>query len=370
MTGCWIEAARRRIGRDGVVVRASIVETRGSTPREAGAAMFVGPDDIEGSIGGGAFEFEVMRQARALIGAGARPWAREVARMTLGPDLGQCCGGFARVLIERFGPGEDDVLARLRGARRIRHPLVGDGPLADAGDAPGGLYESGGTGDGDAVQTGGAGRCWVAARCAAMRAIFVYGAGHVARELVPVLCRLGLDVNWVDISRERFPPDDADTESGATRIVASRPAMIASRAPDGAMHLVLTHDHALDLEICAALLSRGGVARLGLIGSATKAARFRARLGEAGVARGDLARLVCPVGMTGITGKAPMRVALSIASGVAVWQQELDAEQTRAVQTKTGEARTDKAGRVGAGPGARKPGIVKPEVAAQRERAG
>ena len=93
MTGCWIEAARRRIVRDGVVARASIVETRGSTPREAGAAMFVGRDDIEGSIGGGAFEFEVMRQARALIGAGARPWAREVARMTLGPDLGQCCGG-------------------------------------------------------------------------------------------------------------------------------------------------------------------------------------------------------------------------------------------------------------------------------------
>ena len=369
MTGCWIEAARRRIVRDGVVARASIVETRGSTPREAGAAMFVGRDDIEGSIGGGAFEFEVMRQARALIGTGARPWAREVARMTLGPDLGQCCGGFARVLIERFGPGEDDVLARLRGARHIRHPLAGDDPLADAGDAPGGLYESGGAGD------GGAGRFWVAARCAAMRAIFVYGAGHVARELVPVLCRLGLDVNWVDISRERFPPDDADTESAATRIVASRPAMIASRAPDGAMHLVLTHDHALDLEICAALLSRGGVARLGLIGSATKAARFRARLGEAGVARGDLARLVCPVGMTGITGKAPMRVALSIASGVAVWQQELDAKQTRAAQTKTaqtktGEARIGKAGRAGAGPGARKPRGVKPEMAAQGERAG
>ena len=275
------------------------------------------------------------------------------------------------------------MLARLRGARHIRHPLAGDGPLADAGDAPGGLYESGSTGDGDggnagqggADQTGGgqakgAGRFWVAARCAAMRAIFVYGAGHVARELVPVLCRLGLDVNWVDISRERFPPDDADTESAATRIVASRPAMIASRAPDGAMHLVLTHDHALDLEICAALLSRGGVARLGLIGSATKAARFRARLGEAGVVSGDLARLVCPVGMTGITGKAPMRVALSIASGVAVWQQELDAEQTRAAQTKTGEVRAGKAGRAGAGPGARKPGGVKPEVAAQGERAG
>ena len=198
---------------------------------------------------------------------------------------------------------------------------------------------------------------------------------HVARELVPVLCRLGLDVNWVDISRERFPPDDADTESAATRIVASRPAMIASRAPDGAMHLVLTHDHALDLEICAALLSRGGVARLGLIGSATKAARFRARLGEAGVARGDLARLVCPVGMTGITGKAPMRVALSIASGVAVWQQELEAEQTRAAQTKTaqtntGESHTGKVGRTGAGPGPRKPGGVKPEVAAQGGRAG
>ncbi|CAI8227638.1 MAG: Uncharacterised protein [SAR116 cluster bacterium] len=90
------------------------------------------------------------------------------------------------------------------------------------------------------------------------------------------------------------------------------------------MHLVITHNHALDEAICLAILKGDGFTRLGLIGSATKAARFRSRLAKAGVTPAALDRLVCPVGVPEITGKHPARVALSIAAALAIWQQELD----------------------------------------------
>ena len=304
----WIEAARERIARDGAVVRASLTDVRGSAPREAGAMMLITADDIWQTIGGGTLEFTVMARAREMLAdsvAGA--WQRVVMRAALGPDMGQCCGGQVRVLLERFGPAEDGVLAALAGCRALVHPLQGTDPLADAGDAATGLDRG--------VKS------FVAPVTLPGRPVFLYGAGHIGRALAPHLLALQLDLHWVDIESGRFP---ADMPAGARRLIAADPTVIAAHAPDHAIHLVITHNHTLDEAICHRVLSGDGFARLGLIGSATKAARFRSRLGKAGIDAPALDRLVCPVGLASITGKHPARVALSIAAGVAIWQQELD----------------------------------------------
>ena len=78
-------------------------------------------------------------------------------------------------------------------------------------------------------------------------------------------------VTWVDTSAGRFPeriPAHAKAE------VAPDPAAFAGGAAADAFHLVLTYSHALDLAICHSLLRRGDFRFLGLIGSATKRARF------------------------------------------------------------------------------------------------
>jgi len=303
----WIEVARERIAREGAVVRASLVGVKGSAPREAGATMLITRDGIWQTIGGGSLEFEVMRRARRMLGEAAGAWPRQVMRAALGPDMGQCCGGQVRVLLEYFGPDQDETLAGLAGCRALLHPLDGDQPLSDAGDAPTG--------------TDRASRGFVAPVAVPGRPVFVYGAGHIGRALAPHLVALQLDLHWVDVAAERFPPDIPD---GARRVVASDPTLIAAHAPADSLHLVITHNHDLDQAICHRILSGGGFARLGLIGSATKAARFRSRLSKAGIDEAVLARLVCPLGLASITGKHPARVALSIAAGVAIWQQELD----------------------------------------------
>ena len=85
-------------------------------------------------------------------------------------------------------------------------------------------------------------------------------------------------------------------------------------ARDSAFHLVMTHSHQLDLALCEAVLRRGDFAYLGLIGSATKRARFEHRLREGGLDDAALARLTCPIGVPGITGKSPPEIAVAVAA--------------------------------------------------------
>ena len=303
----WIDVARDRIARDGGVARASLVGVRGSAPREAGAMMLITASDIWQTIGGGSLEFAVMARARDMLEMPSTPWQRQVISAALGPDMGQCCGGHVKVLLERFGAAEAATLASLAGCRRLAHPLAGTAPPVDAGEADIGLDADGSVFVAPVIQPG--------------RPLFLYGAGHIGRALAPHLVALQLDLHWVDVAKSRFP---GSIPAGATRVVASDPTVIAAHAPADAFHLVITHNHALDEALCHRILCGPGFARLGLIGSATKAARFRSRLAKAGIAPDVLDRLVCPVGLAEITGKHPARVALSIAAGVAIWQQEMD----------------------------------------------
>src|SRR5690606_18290997 len=87
---------------------------------------------------------------------------------------------------------------------------------------------------------------------------------------------------------------------------------IARAAPDSLV-LVMTHDHPLDMAITAAALSRG-FPYVGLIGSATKRARFEKRFRELGLSERQIRSLVCPIGLPEIAGKEPAVIAASVAA--------------------------------------------------------
>ncbi len=314
----WITEALQRIEAQGAVARASLIDVKGSAPREVGAMMLISPDDIWETIGGGTLEFEVMQQARELLAAMPldTSWYRRVITAALGPDMGQCCGGVVRLLLEVFSAAERPVLADLAALPApvvLAHPLAGGAVLACvASSAKTGANALGLSADRN---------LFLARRDLARRPLFAYGAGHIGRALVGTLASLDLDVYWIDIKPTRFPEAIPD---GVRRVIASDPSIIAGHAPPDAIHLVITHNHALDEVICHTLLASECFARLGLIGSATKATRFRQRLARAGISQDQLARLVCPIGIPEIDGKQPALVALSIAAQVAIWQQELD----------------------------------------------
>jgi len=302
----WLGRVLTYLDHGSPAVLVTIVATKGSTPRNVGARMIVTADEIWQTIGGGALEFDMMATARAMLArAGAGLWERQLAKRVLGPDMGQCCGGSLSLLLETFGPDEAVVLAGLAAAAdagtRLVHPVVAALPLRQATPAE------------QSTKT-----MFVAPIDDHQVPLFIYGAGHVARAVVPRMIGLGFELFLVDIASSRFPPADSHA---ATHVLARHPETVAVRAPVGAVHLVMTHDHALDEAICLAILSRGDFGFLGLIGSATKRARFVRRLRQAGVAPDRLDRLVCPIGIAEISGKAPDMVALSVAAQLAIWQQ-------------------------------------------------
>ncbi|MGR3802438.1 xanthine dehydrogenase accessory protein XdhC [Marinibacterium profundimaris] len=286
-----IEALRRALAR-GPVWRVVVAEVKGSAPREVGAAMLVWDGGQSGTIGGGALEFEAAEAARA--------GRCGLSRQALGPDLGQCCGGAVTLLTERF-VAED--LARI-GGEVFARPVAADGPVPlaverilararDRGEIPAPLLVDG----------------WMVEPVAqAARPLWIWGAGHVGRALVDVLAPLpDLAITWVDTGPERFPETIPE---GVTMVPAAAPAALVPRAPKEAEHLILTYSHALDLELCHALLLHG-FAFAGLIGSATKWARFRSRLAGLGHGPEQIARITCPIGDPSL-GKHPQAIALGV----------------------------------------------------------
>jgi xanthine dehydrogenase accessory factor len=253
------------VQRDGACALVTVVETKGSAPREAGAMMGVTQDGaIFGTIGGGALEWEALVLARQLANA-AQPVTRRIDR-ALGPDLGQCCGG--RVILD------------LRVFVRADMPDLGV-LMRDAADV-------------DPRQP-----------------LALFGAGHVGRALALALAPLPFRLDWIDGRADAFPSHIP--ANVVARASADPPAEIAA-VPPGGFVLVLTHDHALDLAITAAALGRPDLPYVGLIGSATKRARFEKRLNELGLPSARIASLVCPIGLVAIAGKEPAVIAASVAA--------------------------------------------------------
>jgi xanthine dehydrogenase accessory factor len=137
----WISALARLHAAGEPCVLVTLVDERGSTPRNAGAKMVVTPTMAFDTIGGGNLEFKALGIARELLAEGTRQSRLE--RFSLGASLGQCCGGAAVVLFEPLGQPQAHIT--------------------------------------------------------------VFGAGHVGRALVPLLASLPCRVRWVDARAQEFP---------------------------------------------------------------------------------------------------------------------------------------------------------------------
>ena len=230
-----------------------IVNVRGSSPRDTGTAMRVDAKTLDGTIGGGALEHRAIAIAREMI---AKDTPARIERFALGPGLGQCCGGAVTLRFDRTPKSVDPAplpthRERTRGAR----PAV---PL------------------------------------------WIWGAGHVGRAVVAAADPNVFQLTWIDDAPDRFPnavPDHVTTVPAADM---ARLAGAAPRAP----HLIFTYSHQIDFALCAALLRRDTLS-VGLIGSATKRARFFKRLRALGL---DPARITCPIGERSL-GKAPHQIA-------------------------------------------------------------
>jgi xanthine dehydrogenase accessory factor len=310
LPGHWIEAARTQLSHQAQLVRVTVVALRGSAPREPGASMLVGPQGTVGTIGGGQLEWRASALAHELLDDPAGEPVRLVD-LILGPDLGQCCGGRVELWLERLTRA--DLLWLGDAARRLRS----DGPLALATD-----WRAGAAAHRLLPSPPGAARLQLLRRGAgafrlletlhrAQPALWIFGAGHVGQALVRLLAELALfDITWIDPRAGLLPGGLGEVSIR----VSDSPAALAAGAPPDTRFVVMTHDHALDFELCRVILQREDAFWLGLIGSASKSARFRSRLLRAGMSAARVSQLHCPIGVAGIPSKLPAAIAIAIAA--------------------------------------------------------
>jgi xanthine dehydrogenase accessory factor len=291
------------VARHGRVVRVVIAQVRGSSPREVGAAMLVWPEGQSGTIGGGALEHQAAQAARAMLAEGAA--GPQLSRHALGPDLGQCCGGAVHLLAEVH---DATGLAGLQGQAVIARRVTAGAAMPLAVQR----LLAGVRGQGQPCAAQLIDGWMIEPLARATVPLWIWGAGHVGRALVDVLAPLPeMAITWVDTGPERFPQQ---LPPQVTSLPAADPARLVPHAPRDAHHLILTYSHALDLAVCHAVLTHG-FASAGLIGSATKWARFRARLAALGHAPAAIAGIRCPIGQPAL-GKHPQAIAIGVASSL------------------------------------------------------
>jgi len=250
----------------------------GSAPREAGCRMIVTMDKIFGSIGGGNLEFEATAHARELLAMESMP-GQEHQPVALGPALNQCCGGSVTLLFECFQANVPGWLEELMDQAGIETLETVDG------------------------------KWWLELIGVQLKPLILFGAGHVGRAVARLLVDLPFEVTWVDSRPDIFP----DRPGLNINIVKSEDMRHeVNKALPGSIFVVMTHSHQLDEDICFEVFSRGDFAWLGVIGSVTKRRRFVQRLAQRGISEIDLAQLVCPIGLSGIKGKQPATIALSL----------------------------------------------------------
>ena len=284
----------------GKIARVLILKTFGSAPRDEGTTMLIWDSGQFGTIGGGELEYQVTRLAKKIIinNKGSR-----IKKFSLGPDMGQCCGGAVELLIEildetkmKFISVDDGFFAR---------PVFKDEKSLNV-QALIKSYRNKSVPIKTSFKDG-----WLFEPVTKEKElVWIYGAGHVGTAIANILSKLSqFSVTCIDTSQDRYPDNFPKT---VEKLITKNPAQIVQYAPSETHHLILTYSHALDLEICHQLLQHN-FATAGLIGSKTKWARFKKRLNELNYTFEQINRIICPIGEPSF-GKSPYEIAIGVAS--------------------------------------------------------
>jgi xanthine dehydrogenase accessory factor len=322
-------------GEDCVLV--TVIASSGSIPREAGARMLVSRQGrLRGTIGGGAVEHRAEQlAAQVLVEKKSCFKSFKLARNDV-EDLGMICGGDVNLyfqlvsaseprnlslvdaILEAFERDEDvwlvtdltDACEWSMGVFSHSHGLTG---LSVPAEQLAPLWKT------RAVQQEIGGRHYYSEPLVRSGRVVIFGGGHVAQELVPVLAHVGFRCVVIDdrpdfASKELFPSAAKVIQGDFTKISESIKLTPADYV------VVMTRGHAHDFAVQEQVL-RAELAYVGVIGSRSKSAAIKAKLAEAGVPQAAIDRIHTPIG-TPIKAETPAEIAISIAGELILTRAE------------------------------------------------
>ncbi len=332
-------------------VLATIIASSGSTPRKAGSQMLVKADgSIQGSVGGGAVEHQAINAALETMGK-KKSCKKEfsLTRQQAG-DIGMVCGGRTTIYFQYLSPQNREFLQvwdRLLKAleRREEGWLLLDitreeswkmeihihekgeepdifgkqGGLANRFKTPERMLEAGGQG---VLWEEGGRTCFIQPIGLAGR-VYIFGAGHVAKELVLVLSHVGFSCVVMD-DREEFanPRMFPDAERIVVGDLERIGDYVSIKEKDYVC--IMTRGHQYDYLVQKQVMSLHPC-YIGVMGSKNKIQVVWEKLMEDGFSKEELEFCHMPIG-TAILAETPAEIAISIAGELI---------QVRALRTGT-----------------------------------
>lgn len=230
-------------------VAVTIVDTLGSTPQERGAKMLVTREGrVHGTVGGGKIEMRAIAEAKQILEDDSAPKTK-FFQWNLNTDIGMTCGGTVRVYFEAFNVSRWNIV--------------------------------------------------------------VFGAGHVASALIPLLLTLDCHVLCID-SREEWLAKLPESSKLTKRLSRDLPAEVKTLS-DSAFVVLMTMGHSSDKPILLEILRTRTFPYLGVIGSNAKAKRLKQDVIDAGLPPEMKNAFHCPVGLS-IGSSHPAEIAISVAA--------------------------------------------------------
>ncbi len=243
-----LKEALGRINKGETIAFVTIVETKGSTPREGGAKMVVGKEGlIAGTIGGGITEARVIEEAKQAMKEGkGRFLAYHLTKEAAALDGGAICGGDMKIFIDVLQPKEE---------------------------------------------------------------VLIFGAGHIAVYVSKLAKMVGFKVTVID-DRKQFANQDRFPEADETIAEDTEKTLSQLKIIPSTYIIVVTRGHLKDEEVLGSVI-RSNAAYIGMIGSRKKNATVFQHLEEQGISARELKKVHAPIGM-GIGAQTPEEIAVSI----------------------------------------------------------
>lgn len=292
---------------DGAAVLATVIEVQGSVPREVGAKLIVcAGGRVRNTIGGGAGEAKVIRQAKEILRAGSKhsDHSKQLIEIDLSGaphrETEGICGGTMQIWLERWEGDRaialvQEILNRLDSGKTVRlaTPLTPrESPYLLPDDAP--------------APTLAFVEC-----LQPPPTLLIVGAGHVGIELAKVAELIGFKVTVQD---DRSEWANVQHYSDATQILTEPVAVAARRfaTDDGLYVALVTRAYQYDLDALKVILKREHPCRyIGMIGSERRVRRVYRAIKRSGISEAELASIYAPIGLD-VGARSPAEIAVSI----------------------------------------------------------
>lgn len=238
----------------------TLVDAIGSSPQNAGSKMLVTHDGLYGgTIGGGKVEFKAINEATSLLGNNSRKTS--FVEWHLQKDVGMSCGGIVKIFFEAFHS-----------------------------------------------------KTWK---------IAIFGAGHVANALIPLLLKLDCQIKCIDPRQEWL--NKLPQSHKLSIILSEDMASEVKHLDPDTFVLLMTMGHGCDLPILLEILRTRQSPYLGVIGSRAKAVRLKKDIEEAGLPHSCKEAFYCPIGLD-IGNNHPQEIAISVAAQLIQERDRLHSE--------------------------------------------